>query len=248
MRLGIFSDLHLEFGGIRLEKGEAQVIILAGDIQVGVGGMEWARRNFPHLPVIYVAGNHEFYHRNYRKLLAQLRREAEKRNIFFLENEAVTLGEITFLGCTLWTDFELFGDARRAGLYCSTTVNDFRLIRLEPDYHRLRTTDARNFHFDSRNWLRKELAERRGQKCVVVTHHAPSAESLPREFREDPAGAAYASHLEELVAAAPPALWIHGHIHSSVDYHLGSCRVLSNPRGYVGEENQAFRPDLLVEV
>lgn len=82
---------------------------------------------------------------------------------------------------------------------------------------------------------------------MVVTHHAPSPRSIPPEFRGDPLSACYASDLEDLIVDGRPALWVHGHIHTKVDYRVGRSRVIANPRGYPGEGN-AFDPQLVVEI
>ena len=45
--------------------------------------------------------------------------------------------------------------------------------------------------------------------------------------------AAYASDLPAMLEGPhAPDLWIHGHIHRSVDYTVGRTRVLANPRGH----------------
>ena len=61
MRLHILCDLHLEFGSTRIPPANADVVVLAGDIHLGREGRRWARNQFPHKPIIYVLGNHEFY-------------------------------------------------------------------------------------------------------------------------------------------------------------------------------------------
>jgi len=61
MKLHILSDLHTEFADFSPPDTNADIVILAGDIGVGLGGIEWAARRFPRAPVIYVPGNHEFY-------------------------------------------------------------------------------------------------------------------------------------------------------------------------------------------
>jgi hypothetical protein len=49
-----------------------------------------------------------------------------------------------------------------------------------------------------------------------------------------------------------PAIWIHGHTHQQFDYRVRSCRIVSNPRGYVNWsgriENKAFDPALVIDV
>lgn len=61
MRIRILSDIHIEFEPYRPSEVEADLVILAGDIGVGLDGIRWAQRHFPDLPVVYIAGNHEYY-------------------------------------------------------------------------------------------------------------------------------------------------------------------------------------------
>lgn len=100
MRLDILSDLHLELFGFKPDRATvelADVVVLAGDIHKGVNGISWARQTFPGKPVIYVVGNHEFYDHYWLRLNDELREEARRNEVHFLENEAVKVGDLRFL-------------------------------------------------------------------------------------------------------------------------------------------------------
>lgn len=72
---------------------------------------------------------------------------------------------------------------------------------------------------------------------------------MGEDQRSDLISGAYASHLDELVKGSGATLWVQGHTHHAVDYSLGDTRVLSNPRGYAGEEEvPGFCPELVVEM
>src|SRR5579883_1255301 len=111
MNLHVLSDLHLEFGNLEIPETDADVIVLAGDVHIGARGLEWIKTRFEAKPVIYVLGNHEFYHESIPSLTHQLTTAADTTNVQLLENRAVEVNGWTFLGCTLWTDFELKGTA-----------------------------------------------------------------------------------------------------------------------------------------
>ena len=66
MKIHILSDLHTEFSDFDPPETDADVVVLAGDIGVGGGGIQWAERRYPKVPVIDVPGNHEFYGRDVR--------------------------------------------------------------------------------------------------------------------------------------------------------------------------------------
>lgn len=248
MKLRILSDLHVEFENFDPPPAEADIVVLAGDIHVQQQGLDWARDRFPGLPVLYVLGNHEYYNQAMPRHLEELRRRAADSNVHVLENDALSIDGVTFLCCTLWTDFALHGDARLAGLTANQAMSDYRLIRVSPEYRQLRSSDTADLHRQSRDWLAEAARRHAGDKLVVITHHAPSIGSVPENFRVSPVSAAYASNLDELVTACGAELWIHGHLHSQSDYRIGNTRVVCNPRGYPGERNPAFRPDLVIEI
>src|ERR1700752_2288598 len=110
MRVHILSDLHLEFAPFQPNNVDADVVVLAGDVHTGRNGIEWALKAFPDRPVIYVLGNHEFYGQKLQKLIKELQELADGTNIRLLENEQCSIGEVVFLGATLWTDFGLNGN------------------------------------------------------------------------------------------------------------------------------------------
>ena len=109
MKLHILSDLHLEFDPFPMPSTDADIVVLAGDIDLGTGGLAWAM-NAIRKPVIYVPGNHEFYFRHMNKTAIEMREiAAGSGNIHLLDNDEVIIDGVRFLGCTLWTNFELFG-------------------------------------------------------------------------------------------------------------------------------------------
>jgi hypothetical protein len=248
MRLHILSDLHLEFEPFTPPTVEADVVILGGDVGTGRNGLKWALKAFPDRPVIYVLGNHEFYGQKLQKLIKELQELADGTNIRLLENELCSIGDVVFLGATLWTDLALNGNPVVSEVVAQTGMNDYRRIRTLPRYSRLRPSDTRRFHTQSRRWLEDQVFSLKGQKVVIVTHHAPSRESIPPAFDGDPCNPAFASDLSRFVVESEARFWVHGHIHYSCDYTLGKTRVLANPRGYPTEPRTGFDPALIVEV
>jgi Icc-related predicted phosphoesterase len=248
MRLHILSDLHLEFAPFTPPAVEADAVILAGDVSTGGNGLKWAMKNFPERAVIYVLGNHEFYGQKLQKLIAELKEMARSTNVHLLENESCTVCDVTFLGATLWTDFALNGNPFVSEAVAQTGMNDYRRIRTLPNYKRLRPSDTRQLHAQSRKWLEEELLGQKDGKVVVVTHHAPSPESIPAAFEGDAFNPAFASDMRRFIAQAGAKLWVHGHLHSPSDYIVVATRVLANPRGYPTESRRGFDPGLVVEV
>jgi Icc-related predicted phosphoesterase len=166
-----------------------------------------------------------------------------------LENEAVEIGDVRFVGATLWTDFRLNdGDPELAMAAAQSGMNDYRKIKFSKlPYQTFKPIHAYRKHHESRAFLRSALDDSSARKTVVVTHHAPSARSIKPELHSDPLSACYASDLEALIVDGKPSLWVHGHIHHKVDYQVGGSRVLANPHGYPGEGTE-FDPALVIEI
>jgi Icc-related predicted phosphoesterase len=248
MRIHILSDLHLEFAPFQPSNVDADVIVFAGDVHTGANGLKWIRENFPDRQIIYVLGNHEFYGQKIPKLTGELKAAAAGSNIHLLENDAVEIGGVLFMGATLWTDFGLLGDVVLAEVTAQTGMTDFKRIRISPSYRRFSPADARRLHRQSLAWLAEQAGRVRDQKLVVVTHHAPSPRSISQRFQNDPLNPAYASNLDSFIAICKAQLWIHGHIHQHSDYSIDSTRVIANPRGYPCEGQIGFNPSLTIEV
>ena len=248
MRLHILSDLHLEFGPAKIPETNADVIILAGDIHLGRDGLKWIRYHFPGRPVVYVLGNHEFYRHSLPELTERLQREAEGSNIHVLEQTAVEINGYRFLGCTLWTDFELHGDLVLSMRTAETIMSDYLLIDFSPERRALRAADTVELHRASRDWLKQQIAASNAARTIVVTHHAPSPLSEAPYHRGSPLAPAFASKLDRLVEESGVPLWIYGHTHYNTDFKIGVTRVLTNQRGYPEEGCRGFNPGLIIEV
>jgi len=121
----------------------------------------------------------------------------------------------------------------------------------ERDHRLLTPEDTLAFHRAQRQWLATKLAEPFVGPTVVVTHHAPHRQSLAARYADDWCSGAFVSELPEEFFKVP-VLWVHGHTHTSFDYRVSNCRVLSNPRGYLSAswppENEQFDPTLVVDV
>jgi len=248
MRIQVLSDLHLEFGAIDIPDTDADVVVLAGDIDVGAKGLDWIQRRFPRTPVVYVLGNHEFYQHQLPDLTESLRREAKDSHIHVLENSAVELAGVRFLGCTLWTDFNLSPNPIGSMGIAERLMSDYRLIRFGGARRSLKASDTVALHQESVAWLERELRRGHAARTVVVTHHAPSPRSEAPGYVNGPLSPAFISNLNPMLERSRVPLWIHGHTHHNVDYQAGSTRVLSNQRGYPLERCAGFDPALVIEI
>lgn len=261
MRIQFFSDLHVDVAVVEPidVRDDVDLVIVAGDTCQGLRNAFAAlRRIVPgRIPIVMVAGNHEFYRRSWTEEVAAGRSVAHRFGVSYLENDVAMFadGALRVIGCTLWTDYRIFGDVNATAAMNAARLgmNDHRVIswRKKP-WARFRPEEALLQHETSKRFLRKTLSAPFGGKVtILVTHHAPHFNSVREErFRSDLLTAAYVSDMTDLmtIEGGRPKIdiWNHGHIHSSCDYVVNGTRILANARGYSGE-NAAFASDLVVE-
>jgi len=194
---------------------------------------------FPH--VIYIAGNHEFYHGRWKASLDHLREECNKfPNVYFLEREVKVINDVTFIGATLWTDCNK-GDPLT--LHALTDMmNDYRIIRNdEHGFTKLRPAHSMYRHQQTMGYLKSILPDMKDKTVVFAGHHTPSHQSIHDRYKgQDLMNGGYHSDLSEFILDHPQIkLWTHGHTHEPFDYMIGETRIVCNPRGYSGYDEHA---------
>lgn len=246
MKVWIGSDLHIEFPenkDIQISAGDADIAILAGDISEGVTGIEWAAETFD-IPVIYVSGNHEYYYREFHEHTENMRERANSLGVHFLERDTVKLGDFTFAGCTLWTDYDALNDIDAGMETAASVMADHRLIRnvnrgFSPE-------DARAIHKQSVDWLWSL-----SPVDVVITHHSPSLLGIGDRHPLNAYTPAFTSRLDELISHLIPSAWIFGHTHDSVSrIHACGTQIVSNQLGYPTEttDETGWNPDFILDL
>ena len=252
MKLAFGSDLHFEFGGPRPSvDGLAGIdaLILAGDIVSGRGGLDDNPRLIDYaasyadelnIPVVVVAGNHEFYGEEYHRFIADCRRvAADNPLVHFLENASVRIGDVRVLGCTLWTDFAFDRNPSSAMREALIAITDYRVIGFDVDgagEEALRPRHTLELNRTSRRFLEAELQKHHDGPTVVVTHFPPVFMSAP-QYEGDMLSPYFNNDWGDDIAGGglSPDLWICGHTHYSKEVMVGRTRVMSNQAGYPGE-------------
>jgi Icc-related predicted phosphoesterase len=288
MKIAVCSDIHLEFGPISLENTEgADVLILGGDICVAKDVMNRDQygifdrfdrsakvhtffqeccERFPN--VIYIVGNHEHYHGDFRDTIEHLRDKLDYLdNLYILDKQIVKVGDVKFIGGTLWTDMNKEDPITL--MHMTSMMNDFRCIansnKQPVIYQGGHTNEAGDWvkdpwgthtkpaqftpedavvdHKEMLEYIRLMIEGKFDQKFVVVGHHAPSKLSThPRYADEQVMNGGYSSDLSEFIMDHTQIkLWTHGHTHEDFDYMVGSTRIVCNPRGYDAYEDRADR-------
>ena len=256
MRLQLLSDLHLETEVYVPEPApDAELLVLAGDVDSRWSGLEHFR-DWP-VPVLFIAGNHEFDGRETTQAWPALRERCARLNLDLLECETRVRTDaqgrrVRFVGTTRWCDFNLFGAAQReramraAGYY-------LKVMRATRNGAPLDAAGVRDEALACREWLAVELARPAAgwDTTVAITHFAPSLRSADPRYGAQPGTASFCNADDDLLHHAE--LWLHGHLHCPHDYVVphatGNTRVVCNPRGHVRKgEAAAHRPQLVLEV
>ena len=268
--------MHLEFGDLDIVNTDnAEVLILSGDIcvaadldmrdrrQTELGFARWRSEmfheffercaaNFPH--VIYIMGNHEYYHSDFATALTDVRRKlAHLSNLYIMERDVKVIGDVTFIAGTLWTDMNNSDPLTLS--HMRTMMNDFRVItnsatpvhfKTQEGEFRTRVgkfspEDAVTEHVKMKQYIQRVVQGNHDTKYVVVGHHAPSRLSTHAMYANDTVmNGGFSSDMNDFIQDHPQIrLWTHGHTHHEFDYMIGGTRVVCNPRGYAGYEQQA---------
>lgn len=262
MRIQYMSDLHLEFKDHRppVLHPIAPILVLAGDIgnpthPVYRDFLRNCAGRWEH--VVVVAGNHEFYNNHPvsqwrtraphtvadRLAACRVAATAAGANVHFLERQSVVLGDLAFLGCTLWSDVTRVEERG---------MSDYHVICAEGPARRVRAEDVKAWHARDRAWLTAELAACReeGRGAVVVTHHLPTYDLIASRYQGHPLNAGFASALDDLLCE-PVRAWICGHSHVGGIVFKGPTGRIPcalNPRGYPRETETGFCGELFLDV
>lgn len=275
MKLWIWSDVHSELQDVpyptREQAPDCDVIIIAGDLTIAPDlpcMVEFLIRRHEK-PIIYVAGNHEFYQDKW--LLSDRYRsmESDRRIIkaietlsvnwpsrfYCLDEDELIIGSTRFLGATLWVDFQMNlaaqSDLPRHMHEAREVLNDFRAIHMG-DRKRFKPDDMLNLHNSNADYIRRKLSEPFDGSTVVITHHMPHPECTPAAYAGMKANYLFASSDDAfgrlLHSDIAPELWICGHTHHAFDISIGRTRVVCNPFGYKWEQGRnGFQWKLVIE-
>ncbi len=230
MYLQIFSDIHLELrvDFPRIQKNPlVDILILAGDI--GRIDSVLFRPFFEYISnvgwkkIIYVPGNHEFYHKTkgYNQLQYEYRQFFnDYPNISFLDNEAIFVGTTLFYGTTMWT--------------CS-----------DPKFtqERVQNFDVCSESFIQFNGMMEVFERTPGISKVIITHFPISRNGVfhsKYETQSEQKKKYFASNYFHLIPSeylTDIRCVISGHTHFSYNHIERGVCMISNQIGYPSEED-----------
>lgn len=269
LKIRVASDLHLEqLKRLPLDDqykyidetlphcatDSQSVLVLAGDI-VSAAAQEVfqnliVNRVAPRFDtVVYIPGNHEYYHGCVQDVDDELARICDGTNIIFTPRGSFShTSGVTFVLATLWTDYRLTSTPPAVA---AEYMNDYRActIRIKGKKIRLRVQDTIRIFHQTLKMIKRILKASKDVPTVVVTHHGPSPQSIAPRFQGMFLNCAFITNLERVMKLYSPYLWIHGHVHDHCDYMVGTTRVVANPRGYRNEKVEyPYVPIKIIEV
>lgn len=259
----VMSDLHLEFSQFTLPEmvtDSETLLILAGDIQVGIRRSEWFETLSKFPKVIYILGNHEHYFQDIetnQKIIEHELYDLGLDNIEVVGNipKVFEFDDLRIIAGTLWTDMNnndlISKTLIRQGLY------DYKVIN--KGLGLLTTDDTIEIFKNTVEFFDNELYKDFDGKTIIVTHHMPSEKTVSERFKDSfHLNGGFRSDLDWLIEKYQPDFWLFGHTHCPVSEFIGKTHLLANPRGYPQKpktleefdnprfENRSFYPELRI--
>lgn len=278
MKVKFVSDFHAEFWGptnprkfqrlldkyLPAQEDDSETILCcAGDM----GTFKTYENSYKPLlrylgrrfkQVVIVPGNHSWYSSvgiwdNEAKFWGD---KTLPKNVHYLDNGYTILDGVVFIGSCLWSDFN--GADPVALYHASHGMNDYHTIKtgyraMEGCYYASYTENLTpeatvERHKGSVAFIEQSLKLFRGHPCVVVTHHAPSYQSVQPEYKGQLLTGAFVSDLDDMILHYEPLIWHHGHTHFTGTYHIGKTEVICNCLGYHPHVERKFDANLVRHV
>jgi len=248
MKIQLLSDLHIEFRDYTVDNtANVDVLVLAGDIGViskpkaYFKFIQHCAAQFPQ--IILITGNHEYYWHSIKsadQAIVDFIARNTLNNVHFLNRDVLLLQDVLFYGATLWSDY--------CNPQAAINMADFRVISLD-GIRQFTYQDAQYLHsqtiVDIQN-LRARYPD--NNKIAIITHHAPSYQSVTTQFFDNFMNSAFVSDLEWLIKDVDPNIWCHGHVHSQHNYKVHNTSVICNARGYPQEDVGPFKDIAIIEI
>lgn len=233
MKVQIYSDIHIEFYKKypKIERN-AEILILAGDIgklnlPQYTAFLEYINSTWEQ--VIYVLGNHEFYHnkKTYNVLMndyIDLFNKYERIKLLHDCSEFL-YKNYRFIGCTLWS----FARDKLTNCFSKIKMINPNTIKKEGI-----SVDFYNSLYQTQ---KQQLIENIGNNTIVITHYPITQynTSSPKYCDEtEETKLIFANNIiDEL--GVEKCVFISGHTHYSFDFEYKNNRFISHQFGYPDE-------------
>ncbi len=174
----------------------------------------------------WLPGNHEYYASDILQRSGSFR-EAIRPNVFLLNNQVEQLADTTLIFSTLWSHI-----SPAAEWNIARAVTDYRIITRNGQP--FRPLHSNRLHRECRTFIESAVAAATTPHIIVATHHVPTFQHYPSQFRGSIINEAFATEMVEFIEPSPVTAWIYGHHHTNTpEFIIGSTRLLTNQLGYV---------------
>ena len=249
------SDLHMtkdevEGGATFGDIPRADLAVVLGDLSSDMtANLKWVAKVVrPHMPVVYVPGNHDFHGRGIIQASAEGRAFARRLGIHYLDEDVAVVAGVRFVGGTFWSDYatDIHGDGLsreevvKRNMANSIDKSDYkRILNCEKNAERLRPWHTVAIHERTRGLIKRTVSRRYDGPTVVLTHHGALAGASQPGFETSLTQPSYTSDQTDILLEHSPDMWLFGHIHNTLSTKIGRTKVACNPRGY-GHEDTGF--------
>lgn len=267
----ICSDTHLEgFYGTPAaklvdnfipadERDSESVLVLAGDISSKPDQAAQFIKQLEDrfIKVVYVFGNHEYYHHVYNDLPDQMLEQFDKYGVKNTlcpgsDVKSFIVDGVKFIAGTLWGECSHRPDYNAD---IQRSIGDFHCIRVreygQDNYH-MTPAYMRRIAGEHHQSIRDELARAREDKVIVVTHHLPTPDAISMRFRTSTVNGAFVNNCDDFISAdCAPTIIVSGHTHDHYEFVKDGVLYVANPCGYRGEWGNKYNnhvPHMFIEI
>ena len=269
MKILIVSDLHYDYNlhslGIEFEYdfenklNEVDLVLIAGDISGDFTRtslfLDRLRKKITgNTMIACVSGNHLGYNRikkgyenTKENAIFTLRQVYNEKPVYFLENDALELGEYIIIGCCLYTDFKLYNTQDFSKQIAEYYINDFNYVQtMDYDLGMIRYVNGDDYikwHNRSIDFIEQACQKYKDKKIILLTHFLVTPKSISKKYVDNNLNPFYCTNLEWLFDKYENIeLVVSGHSHEPSDIKIGNTRIVLEPYGYFLRE-QATPPE-----
>lgn len=234
MKIQFFSDIHNYDLSYMPPKTDADIMICAGDFDMGSSVEKWANRVVEHhgIPFFIGFGNHDYWNTSKESYTIEewikLYESFNTTMIQFLERKTIVIDDVALIFATGWSDFDRDNNITKMSV--QNLVKDFQKIKT--DKGTLIPEDVYQEHLVARQFIIDELEKHSDKRCVVITHYPPSIQ-CNTSFQITAMSYYWCGQMEDVIEKYQPVAWIAGHMHNHFDRYIHNTRVLINPAGNV---------------
>jgi len=232
MKIQYISDLHLEFknniDGLIHINNKADILIIAGDLNVGSNIFTTLIELSKKQIVIFVYGNHEFY--DYKPIWKFKKKGSlvskYNKNLHILDKNSIIIDNTTFIGTTGWID----GSFRNIDVVQHKSYNDFYKIKEFKRNHK-------NWGIGDREFIKHSISTSKTKHNIIITHFLPITECISDKYKNNYINPCFTNNWQWIFDYSNKIdYWIHGHSHEYFKKDIGNITFCRNPFGYPKEK------------